>query len=97
FHMLKYGLAVVLIFVGLKMVWLNDLWGGTFPISLSLAIITAVIAISVVLSFVLPQGRTTPLPQYPGRAQPTPDAPPNVAIPQGHAADCLQRPRRRFR
>jgi tellurite resistance protein TerC len=55
FHMLKYGLAVVLIFVGLKMVWLNDLFGGKFPISLSLGIITAVIGVSVVLSLVFPK------------------------------------------
>ena len=55
FHMLKYGLAVVLIFVGLKMVWLNDLFGGKFPISLSLGIIAAVIAASVVLSLMFPK------------------------------------------
>ena len=50
FYLLKYGLAVVLIFVGLKMVWLNDLYGGKFPISLSLGIIGGVIALSVALS-----------------------------------------------
>lgn len=55
FYLLKYGLAVVLIFVGLKMVWLNDLFGGKFPISLSLGIITAVIAISVVASLLFPK------------------------------------------
>jgi tellurite resistance protein TerC len=55
FHMLKYGLAVVLIFVGLKMVWLNDLFGGKFPISLSLGIIATVIAASVVLSLMFPK------------------------------------------
>ena len=55
FYMLKYGLAVVLIFVGLNMVWLNDLFGGKFPISLSLGIITAVIAISVVVSLLFPK------------------------------------------
>jgi tellurite resistance protein TerC len=55
FHMLKYGLAVVLIFVGLKMVWLNDLFGGKFPITLSLGIIVAVIAGSVVLSLMFPK------------------------------------------
>jgi tellurite resistance protein TerC len=55
FHMLKYGLAVVLIFVGLKMVWLNDLFGGKFPISLSLSIIMAVITGSVVLSLMFPK------------------------------------------
>ncbi|HWQ31283.1 MAG TPA: TerC family protein [Blastocatellia bacterium] len=57
FHLLKYGLAVVLIFVGLKMVWLNDLFGGKFPISLSLGIIGGVIAVSVVLSLLFPGSR----------------------------------------
>ena len=57
FHLLKYGLAVVLIFVGLKMVWLNDLFGGKFPITLSLGIISAIIAASVVLSLLFPKVR----------------------------------------
>ena len=57
FHMLKYGLAVVLIFVGLKMVWLNELFGGKFPITLSLGIIAAIIAMSVVLSLLFPKVR----------------------------------------
>jgi len=57
FHLLKYGLALVLIFVGLKMVWLNELFGGKFPISLSLGIISAVITVSVVLSLLFPQAR----------------------------------------
>ncbi|HYO63713.1 MAG TPA: TerC family protein [Pyrinomonadaceae bacterium] len=57
FHMLKYGLAVVLIFVGLKMVWLNGLFDGKFPISWSLGIIASVIAASVVLSLVFPSAR----------------------------------------
>jgi tellurite resistance protein TerC len=57
FHMLKYGLAVVLIFVGLKMVWLNDLFGGKFPVTLSLGIISAIIATSVVLSLLFPKVR----------------------------------------
>ena len=55
FHMLKYGLAVVLVFVGLKMVWLNELYGGKFPIGLSLGIITTVIAGSVVASLLFPK------------------------------------------
>ena len=55
FYMLKYGLAVVLIFVGLKMVWLNDLFGGKFPISLSLGIIAGVIAASVAASLMFPK------------------------------------------
>jgi tellurite resistance protein TerC len=54
FRYLKYGLGVVLIFVGLKMVWLNELFGGKFPIVWSLGIITSVIAISVLLSWIIP-------------------------------------------
>ena len=55
FYLLKYGLATVLVFVGLKMVWLNNLFGGKFPISLSLAIILAVILSSIVLSLLFPK------------------------------------------
>src|SRR5918998_1454418 len=55
FHLLKYGLAVVLVFVGLKMVWLNDLFGGKFPVTLSLGIIAGVIAASVALSLLFPK------------------------------------------
>ncbi|HWW75137.1 MAG TPA: TerC/Alx family metal homeostasis membrane protein, partial [Pyrinomonadaceae bacterium] len=55
FHLLKYGLAVVLVFVGLKMVWLNGLYGGKFPISLSLGFIGAVIALSVAFSLAFPR------------------------------------------
>jgi len=54
FHMLKYGLAVVLIFVGLKMTWLNNLYGGQFPIRASLLIICGVIAAAVTLSLLFP-------------------------------------------
>jgi tellurite resistance protein TerC len=39
FTLLKYGLALVLVFVGLKMVWLNEAFGGKFPVEWSLAII----------------------------------------------------------
>ncbi len=55
FHMLKYGLAVVLIFVGFKMVWLNPWYGGKFPIGLSLGIISTVIVLSVILSWLIPK------------------------------------------
>ncbi|HXH24487.1 MAG TPA: hypothetical protein VNI78_04510 [Vicinamibacterales bacterium] len=50
FHMLKYALAVVLMFVGLKMVWLNEAFGGTFPIEWSLAIIATLLLSGVVAS-----------------------------------------------
>lgn len=55
FHLLKYGLAIVLIFVGLKMVWLNDAFGGKFPISWSLGFILGTIAVSVVVSLIFPK------------------------------------------
>lgn len=55
FYLLKYGLAIILIFVGLKMVWLNSLYGGKFPISLSLGIISFVLAASIVLSLIWPR------------------------------------------
>jgi tellurite resistance protein TerC len=50
FHLLKYGLAVVLIFVGLKMVWLDGLFGGKFPIGYSLGFISVVLITSVLIS-----------------------------------------------
>jgi tellurite resistance protein TerC len=55
FYLLKYGLAIVLIFVGLKMVWLNDAFGGKFPISWSLGFILGTIAVSVVVSLLFPR------------------------------------------
>lgn len=55
FYLLKYGLAVVLVFVGLKMVWLNDAFGGKFPISYSLGFIVSVIGITVILSLAFPR------------------------------------------
>jgi tellurite resistance protein TerC len=57
FYLLKYGLAIVLVFVGLKMVWLNDLFGGKFPISYSLGFILAVISGSVILSLIFPHSK----------------------------------------
>ena len=55
FHMLKYGLGIVLIFVGCKMTFLNRLFGGHFPITWSLGIIVGVIGFSVVLSLLFPR------------------------------------------
>ncbi len=51
FEYLKYGLSFILIFVGLKMVWLNDLFDGHFPIGWSLGIIGAVLFVSIALSW----------------------------------------------
>lgn len=55
FHLLKYGLGIVLIFVGLKMAILNRLWDGHFPISVSLGIIVSVIGASIALSLLFPK------------------------------------------
>ena len=55
FHLLKYGLSLVLIFVGLKMTWLNKWYGGKFPITLSLGIISLIILTSILLSFLIPK------------------------------------------
>ena len=55
FYILKYGLAVVLMFVGLKMVALDAWFGGRFPIHLSLGIIGGVIGVSVALSLLFPK------------------------------------------
>ncbi|HSW55254.1 MAG TPA: TerC family protein [Ignavibacteriaceae bacterium] len=50
FRYLKYGLGIVLVFVGLKMAWLNDAFGGKFPISWSLIIIVSIIGTSILIS-----------------------------------------------
>ncbi|WP_413295073.1 TerC family protein [Bdellovibrio sp. HCB185ZH] len=54
FHLLKYGLALTLIFVGLKMTWLNKLFNGHFPIGISLGLIAFFIGGSMVLSLLFP-------------------------------------------
>jgi tellurite resistance protein TerC len=61
---IKYGLATILVFVGLKMVWLNEAFGGKFPISWSLSIIVGVLATTTVVSILAPgdkpRGKKTP-------------------------------------
>ena len=54
FYLLRYGLAAILVFVGLKMVWLDHLAGGKFPIGWSLGIIGLILALSVVISLLRP-------------------------------------------
>lgn len=65
FHLLKYGLAVVLIFVGLKMAWLNDLFGDKFPTVISLGIILGVILVSILLSLLFPKATAEDVPETP--------------------------------
>jgi len=50
FKYLKYGLGLVLVFVGLKMTWLNEAFGGKFPITWSLLIIVSIITASIIYS-----------------------------------------------
>jgi tellurite resistance protein TerC len=54
FHLLKYALALILIFVGLKMVWLNEWFEGKFPIQWSLGIILGLLAAAVAASLLRP-------------------------------------------
>ena len=52
FKYLKYGLSIILIFVGVKMVWLNHAFNGKFPISISLSFIFIVLFICIVISII---------------------------------------------
>jgi tellurite resistance protein TerC len=61
FHLLKFGLGIILTFVGLKMVWLNSIFpDGKFPIVWSLGIIGGVLTASVVASLVFPKAAASP-------------------------------------
>ena len=62
----------MLVFVGLKMVWLDTWYGGKFPIGISLGIIASVITISIVASLLFPRAAV--------------EAPVTSAVPkEGHA------------
>lgn len=50
FYYIKYGLALVLVFVGLKMTILNEMFNGKFPTTWSLGIIVLLIGGSIVYS-----------------------------------------------
>jgi tellurite resistance protein TerC len=58
FSLLRFGLAGVLMFIGLKMLWLNAAFGGTFPILWSLAIIGTLIGGSIVASLIVDSRRS---------------------------------------
>ena len=55
FHLLRYGLAAILAFVGLKMVWLDTAFDGKFPIVWSLSVIGVALVASIVASLVFPR------------------------------------------
>ena len=54
FRFLKYGLGLILVFVGLKMVWLKAAFDEKFPITWSLGIIGTLLTISIVASLAIP-------------------------------------------
>jgi tellurite resistance protein TerC len=60
FHLLKYALALILVFVGLKMVWLNDAFGGKFPIPWSLGIIAGLLTAGIVASLAIKPRKPAP-------------------------------------
>jgi tellurite resistance protein TerC len=60
FHLLKYGLGIVLVFVGVKMAVLNRLWHEQFPIGISLGIIVVVIVGAITLSLLFPRAQEGP-------------------------------------
>jgi len=53
FYLLKYGLGIILCFVGIKMVWLDQAFGGKFPIGWSLSFIGGVLFLATVLSLII--------------------------------------------
>lgn len=53
FRYLKFGLGFILVFVGLKMTWLNEAFGGKFPVTWSLAIIAAILGTSIAASLMI--------------------------------------------
>ena len=62
FRFLKYGLGLVLVFVGLKMAWLNEAFGGKFPITWSLGIIGGLLTLSIAASLLIPAKKEEPTP-----------------------------------
>jgi tellurite resistance protein TerC len=73
FTLLKYGLAGVLMFVGLKMMWLNQWFDGKFPIGWSLTIILALVGGSIVASLLVdrrqPAAPAEPVEDLPRRSR----------------------------
>jgi tellurite resistance protein TerC len=76
FHLLKYGLAVILGFVGVKMLLEQGIFGleTHIPIWLSLLVIIAVLTVSGVLSLMIPPKEDAPHPLRQGEEpDPLPD------------------------
>jgi tellurite resistance protein TerC len=62
FHYLRFGLAIVLVFIGCKMAILNPLWDGHFPILPSLLFIVVTIFGSIAISLLFPQSLSSEIP-----------------------------------
>lgn len=86
FHLLKYGLSIILAFVGVKMllemgVPEMDVFGSAagfhveIPIWLSLGVIIVVLALSAYLSLKIPPKHPHELPHSPREGEPTEEAP----------------------
>src|SRR5690606_25006576 len=71
FHLLKFGLAIVLMFVGVKM--LLTYFDLHIPILISLAVVAGVLTSSVVLSLLIPSREKGP--ELPGDNPPPPPIP----------------------
>jgi tellurite resistance protein TerC len=63
FRLLKYALGVILMFVGVKMAWLNEAFGGKFPVTWSLAIIAGILASCLLLSLAHARRRPSEVPE----------------------------------
>lgn len=57
FSYLKYGLGLILIFIGLKMLFLNSYFEGHFPVLWSLGFILFVISVCMLLSWLIPSNK----------------------------------------
>ncbi len=67
FDLLKYALALILVFVGLKMTVLPQLFGGKFPIEWSLGVIATLLGGAVLMSLFRGQRKQSPEEQDEGR------------------------------
>ncbi len=97
FYLLRYGLGTVLVFVGLKMVWLNGMFEGKFPITVSLGIMATVIALSVILSLLFPRKETEPHVERKAESQDQTRNSANFDQPRAADKDKRQAAIRRFR
>jgi tellurite resistance protein TerC len=55
FYTLKYALASILVFVGLKMSWLEEAIGGRVPIGISLGFILGTLGLAIALALTFPR------------------------------------------